>query len=323
MTSVKTSNLMDQFAQDVGQGLSASVKSIPSKYFYDENGDKIFQEIMEMPEYYLTKCEHHILENSKREIINAIDPGKKCFDIIEMGAGDGYKTKIILRYLIEMGCDVQYMPIDISSDGLQKLKSDLEQEFSGLKVEGIAMDYFEALNHVENFSCRSKVFLFLGSNLGNFNHQEAIDFLKVIASSCVTGDKLLIGLDLKKDPSIILNAYNDKSGITCRFNLNLLERINRELGANFNIKEYIHFPMYDPQSGKAISYLISLKDQEVTIPANNMVVHFKKWEPILTEISQKYDLDMIREMASISGFQVRENFFGEKEYFVNSLWERI
>ena len=314
MTAEDHSQSIEQFAKDVGLGLSRTQKSLPSKYFYDEAGDKIFQEIMSMPEYYLTNCEYKILENYKKEIVDIIGAEKQCFDIVEMGAGDGYKTKIILRHLLEKKCDVQFMPIDISKKGLETLKKNLETELPELRVEGIAMDYFNALKHIKEFSFRTKVFLFLGSNMGNF--------LLMIAKGSDTGDKLLLGLDLKKDPGIILNAYNDKSGITRRFNLNLLHRINRELGANFKIESFSHKPVYDPQSGKAISYLMSLTDQEVEIPACQKSIKFKKGETILTEISQKYDTKMIEDMAGESGFRICGNFFDDRKYFVNSLWEK-
>jgi dimethylhistidine N-methyltransferase len=322
MKSERDSDGSDPFVRDVISGLSATEKFLPSKYFYDEQGDTIFREIMAMPEYYLTHCEFEILEDFKREIVDVIDPGKRCFDIIEMGAGDGYKTKILLRHLLERNCDVQYMPIDISKEGLDDLKNSLNRELPGLRVEGIVMDYFSALHHIKNFSCREKVFFFLGSNMGNFTYTESLDFLKLIASGCKKGDKFLVGLDLKKDPKIILDAYNDNAGITRRFNLNLLHRMNRELGADFNPERFMHYPLYDPNSGKAISYLVSLEDQVVEIPACNMEVKLNKWEAIRTEISQKYDLEMIHELAGLSGFRVCKNFFDSRHYFVNSVWER-
>lgn len=322
MTGEDYNQSIKQFTIDVGLGLSKTQKSLSSKYFYDETGDKIFQEIMSMPEYYLTNSEYEILENHKNEIVDIIDAGKQCFDIVEMGAGDGYKTKIILRHLLEKKCDVQFMPIDISKKGLETLKRNLEKELPELRVQGIAMDYFHALKQIKEFSCRTKVFLFLGSNMGNFTYQESIDFLQMIAEGSEKGDKLLLGLDLKKDPAIILNAYNDKAGITRRFNLNLLHRINRELGANFEIINFSHEPVYDPQSGKAISFLVSLTDQEVDIPACNKKFQFRERETILTEISQKYDTKIIEDMAGESGFRICDNFFDDRRYFVNSLWEK-
>ena len=322
MKSERRLNDSGPFVQDVLKGLSGPEKFIPSKYLYDEHGDRIFRQIMAMPEYYLTGCEYEVLEDFKSEIVDVIDPGKQCFDIIEMGAGDGFKTRILLRHLLERGCDVQYMPIDISTKGLEELKESLNRELPTLKVEGIAMDYFNALHHIKDFSCRKKVFLFLGSNMGNFSHDQSLDFLKLIAAGCEKGDKFLVGLDLKKDPKIVLAAYNDIAGITRRFNLNLLDRMNRELGANFIPDQFMHSPLYDPGKGRAISYLVSLEDQVVDIPACNMEVHLKKWETIQTEISQKYDMDMIYELAGNSGFRVCRDFFDSNRYFVNSIWEK-
>lgn len=317
----KPQDKVRQFAKDVDEGLSSTEKYLSSKYFYDERGDRFFQEIMALPEYYLTKCEYEILNTKVSDIVSAIDPSRKCFNVIEMGAGDGYKTRIILKFLLEEHCDIRYMPVDISMKGILKLKDNLKSEFPDLVVEGIAMDYFSALKHIKDFNLRSQLFLFLGSNIGNFDTREATDFLKMIRSACQPGDKLLIGFDLKKDPNLILRAYNDKSGVTKDFNLNLLDRMNRELGANFIRENFIHYPVYDISSGKAKSYLVSIIDQEVYIAANKKKYRFNHWEPVLTEISQKYDLQMVSEFAERSGFRVCGNFSDGRKYFLDSLWE--
>ena len=311
--------VITQFAQDVLSGLNATPKTLSSKYFYDENGDRIFQEIMNLDEYYLTRCEYEILETHQRQILDLFIDGTSKFNLVEFGAGDGYKTKVLLECFLNAGVDFRYRPIDISGNVLQILEDSLEEEFPSLKVEGIQNEYMKALRELENGETRNVV-LFLGSNIGNFKQSQAISFLKGLYEGLNDGDLLFIGFDLKKDPDVILNAYNDKSGVTRDFNFNLLTRINRELKGNFDLSAFRHFPTYDPLSGTTTSYLISTKAQTVEIM--DTAISFDAWEPIHMEISQKYGMKDIESLATQVGFGIVRNFYDSRHYFVNSVWRK-
>ena len=215
----------------------------------------------------------------------------------------------------------QYLPIDISDNVLELLKEDLRRNFPELKVEPLQGEYFQALKGLGSEDGIRKIVLFLGSNIGNFKPSEADQFLKEMASNLNKGDLLFIGFDLRKQPSVILEAYDDKAGITKAFNLNLLTRINNELGANFNLSAFEHFPTYNPQSGEMKSFLISTRQQEVYIDALDKHFSFDAWEAVHTEVSQKYNLHEIEDMAGRAGFRCLNNLFDDNNYYVDSIWE--
>ncbi len=310
------------FAQDVQQGLNATPKKLSSKYFYDKEGDKLFQSIMKMPEYYLTRSEFEILEMNKEPLLELFRNGSGRFNLIEFGAGDGMKTKIILRHFLEQEVDFRYVPVDISGNVLKELEKDLNKELPTLQVEAIEDDYFHALEKLTETANRRNVVLFLGSNIGNFSEKQAIQFLTELGNRLNENDLILIGFDLKKDPELVRMAYNDPAGITGAFNMNLLKRINRELGANFNLQKFKHYQMYDPVGGEARSYLISREEQEVYIESLGESFNFKAWEPIHVEISRKYDPQTIEAYAAASGFKVVRHFNDCKHFYVNSLWKK-
>lgn len=316
-----TLNYSSDFARDVLEGLTSTPKSLSSRYFYDEKGDSIFQQIMAMPSYYLTDCEYEILKTQKENILTLLGGTEAPFQLIELGAGDGTKTKILLDYFLQQKADFEYLPIDISDNALSLLAEDLQTNFPDLKVRPTQGEYFEALHHLTQRSDIKKVILFLGANIGNFNMEQALAFLKKMAQNLQKGDILLIGFDLKKKPATIIEAYSDKEGITRSFNFNLLERINRELGGNFNCEHFEHYPLYNPETGEMKSYLISTREQDVHIEALERNFHFAEWETIHVEVSQKFSLDQIRSMAEKSGFRVVKNLFDSKRYFVDSVWE--
>ena len=314
-----TEDHVKTFANDVNEGLSQTPKKMNSKYFYDKKGDELFQSIMRMDEYYLTSAEFEILSLQKEKIAQAINYEKGHFQLIEFGAGDGYKTKILLSYLLEMGADFEYIPIDISENVLSQLVTGLEAEMPELKVNPIQKDYFKALEDLKSNDQR-KVVLFLGSNIGNFTPENAPIFLSQIAERLNPEDSLLMGVDLKKDPHVILAAYNDQHGITKAFNFNLLNRINEELGGDFDIFNFEHFPVYDPVSGATKSYLISKREQTVSIGELDKQFYFDQGEPIFMEISQKYSTKEIEQLAAKSGFEVVNHYYDCKHYFTDTLW---
>ncbi|MEM0940964.1 MAG: L-histidine N(alpha)-methyltransferase [Bacteroidota bacterium] len=305
------------FLTDVLEGLRSKNKQLSSKYFYDAKGDKLFQRIMCLQEYYLTSKELEIFETHKSAILKEMSKGDP-FRIIELGAGDGLKTKVLLRYFQEKNIDFTYTPVDISGNVLEILEENLLREIPDLKIESYKGDYFDALSEIGEGDEKDIVF-FLGSNVGNFSGDEAEGFIAKLHAFLNPGDLLFMGVDLKKDPSIILSAYNDSQGVTTEFNLNLLDRINYELGADFDKNQFLHYPYYNPQTGECRSYLISKKAQIVTI--NDQEIHFRPWEAIFMEVSKKYDEVQLKELSYVTGFTPIKTFTDSQKWFADVLWK--
>lgn len=312
----------EDFARDVRNGLSAVRKSLPSKYFYNAKGDQLFQEIMHLEEYYLTRAELSIFREKKEKLLDLIHP-ETTLKIVELGAGDGLKTTVLLKYFHEQQVDYSYHPIDISAAVLEVLETNVRKQVPKVKIHPIAGDYFQVLSRLKSDRSGRTVVFFLGSNIGNFQEEVTLDFLRKIRENLRTGDCLVIGFDLKKDPQRILSAYNDRSGVTRAFNLNLLERINEELGANFRLDGFEHYPVYDPSSGECKSYLVSKQAQTVWIDTLQMSVEFSAWETILTEVSRKFEQNQIARLAKNTGFRVIENVYDANKDFADSVWEVI
>ncbi|MGY8915232.1 MAG: L-histidine N(alpha)-methyltransferase [Flavobacteriales bacterium] len=312
-----------QFEEEVYSGLTANPKYLSSKYFYDAKGDKIFQDIMAMPEYYLTDCEYSILETYKEDIAALFSEGANSFNLIELGAGDGKKTKILLKYMAEGKLDFKYLPIDISQNALDQLEKALQVEIPSLKTEPLQGTYLETLETINSIRDKKKVILFLGSNVGNLLHPQAVSFLKQVQESMKADDIFFVGFDQKKAPQIILDAYNDEAGITDAFNKNILVRINTELKADFETDNFLHWETYDPETGTAKSYLVSKKAQTVTIKELDLTITFKPWETIHTEISQKYDDEIVSWLAEEAGLKVITQFSDENKYYMNYAFEKI
>lgn len=318
-----TTTLNKSFAADVKEGLSADNKFLSSRYFYDATGDKLFQKIMELPEYYLTRAEFAILDQYKAFILQPIIERNERFNLVELGAGDGLKTKIIIRYLYENQIPFDYFPVDISGNVLEELESSLGKEFPQLPVHPIESTYYRALEEKKWHPDSPTLMMFLGSNIGNFLEEEALDLLALLAGALDKNEMILAGFDLKKDPELVLKAYNDPQGITREFNLNILSRINRELGGNFNTKKFKHWPVYNPVSGECRSYLVSEEKQTVNIGALNQEFTFEKAEAIFTEVSKKYSLLELGKYARMKGFEVIDHFMDEREFFTDSLWRKV
>lgn len=309
-----------QFCDDVLAGLKSEPKHLQSKYFYDAKGDELFQQIMNCPEYYPTDCEMEIFAEQTAALAEVVKDDSP-FNLIELGAGDATKSIHLLRSLVNKGADFTYLPIDISGHVIELLHQTLPQSLPGLRIKGFEGDYFKALKQAEGYSDLRKVVLFLGGNLGNMPVADAEEFCKELRSHLQPGDMALIGFDLKKHPKIILDAYNDAAGITRQFNLNLLERMNRELDADFEISQFDHYPTYDPETGSCKSYLISLKDQQVNVC--DETIDFKKDEYIFMEISQKYTVEQTRAMANASSFNPVRDFYDSRNWFLDTIWEAV
>ncbi|MEZ4885075.1 MAG: L-histidine N(alpha)-methyltransferase [Chitinophagales bacterium] len=320
--SIQIVSIDRQFAEDVRSGLSSSPKTLPPKYFYDEKGDAIFQQIMELEEYYPTRCEYSIFDTYKKDWLQLFQNTGKPFRLIEFGAGDGYKTKILLDAFTQTKANFQFVPIDISANILKMLEGDLTESYPNLDVQPFNGDYFEALESLETDTIYRKVVLFLGGNIGNFIESEAISFLSEIQQRLSKDDLLLMGVDLKKNPKTILDAYHDKEGVTEAFNHNLLTRINKELGGNFKLENFIHFPTYNPLTGDTKSYLVANKTHEVHIEALDQTFFFEAWEAIDTEISKKYALSGVERLAQKAGFEVVKHYFDSQKYFVDTVWRK-
>ena len=311
----------NQFYEDVINGLESNPKRLNSKYFYDANGDKLFQDLMNCEEYYPTRCELEIFSEKTAEICKAIIDGGDAFDLIELGAGDATKSAYLLKYLLDHHADFNYLPIDISSNVISYLNITLPVTLPGLQINGLNGEYFEMLEKAASISNKRKVVMFLGSNIGNMCVNEAEAFCAELRTHLSDGDLLLIGFDLKKNPKTVLAAYNDKDGITKRFNLNLLERINRELNGNFDARQFDHYPVYDPETGACKSYLVSLCEQQVKISKETF--SFLKDELIYMEISQKFTVEQTDEMAVKSFFKPVNRFLDEKKWFIDVVWVAV
>lgn len=307
------------FARDVAEGLSTKYKTLPSRYFYDGTGSRLFQQIMDLPEYYLTRSELEVLTHNKESMARQFSQGGS-FHLIDLGAGDALKTKLLLQELTAQQRSFDYVPVDISKDAMLELSDSLQQELPQLKVEAVVGEYFQALKWLQENKDGRKVVLFLGSNIGNFEAAESITFLQSIRSYLHAGDQLLMGVDLRKDPEVILKAYNDEAGITAAFNLNLLHRINRELGADFNVDQFCHHAIYNPLEGVMRSFLVSKQAQDVHISEAGLTVHFDAWEAIHTENSYKYSIPQVEELGRQCGFAVDTVFYDKQKGFADVLF---
>jgi len=314
--------MIEQFRQDVNAGLSAESKSLPSQYFYDATGDELFQKIMSMPEYYVTRAEDDIFKNKTRQLIDALNLSKDTFfEVVELGAGDGEKSKKLLKKLMDEEYDFVYHPVDISENILYHLESTLKEEIPDLVTHPKQSLYFDALASLKE-SPHKKVVLFLGSNIGNLDDKMAADFLYQMGANFRHDDILVLGVDLKKSRDIVLPAYNDENGITARFNLNLLERINRELGGDFVLDNFDHCPEYHEDEGIAFSYLVSLTEQNVYIESLNKRFKFAEGEKIHTEISRKYDDKTLNKIIAHTDFIIDGKITDSNNYFADFILKR-
>lgn len=304
---------MQEFLTDVKDGLSQSPKKLPSRYFYDAKGSILFQHIMQLEEYYLPHCEMQIIHNQSATIAKDISINNSALQIVELGAGDGTKTKHLIKQFSTYFTPLEYVALDISPDILAINKDEMNSEIEGLTQIGIAGNYFETYRDLEP-SEHGRLVLFLGANIGNFSDAKAVDFFQYVRKGLTPKDYFLVAFDLVKHPRKIIQAYDDSLGITKQFNLNLLERINNELGADFNVSSYEHFPFYNPVSGIASSHIVSLKNQTVHFP-DGFTVTFDAYEAIHTEISKKYFYNDIIEMAKKSEMNIFQSYYDNgKEY---------
>jgi dimethylhistidine N-methyltransferase len=284
------------FLEDVVAGLSAPRKTIPPKYFYDAHGSELFEAICELPEYYLTRTELAMLESAGPEMAARIGAGAA---IVEYGSGSGRKTAVLMRALRPAA----YVAIDISAEQLRSASSALAAMFPTVRVLALCTDYMRPLDlsALEVLEAQRRLIFFPGSTIGNFTTEEALDFLSNARHVAGGGGAMLVGVDLKKESALLNAAYNDAQGVTAAFNLNLLERINRELKAAFDVSAFRHHACYDERAGRIEMHLVSTRAQQVTVAGKRF--DFSLGESILTEYSYKYSVEEFQALARKSGFE--------------------
>ena len=303
-------------ADDVRKGLTAQPKRFLPKYFYDELGSQLFEAICLLPEYYLTRAENEILQRYAGEIVASVD-GQ--ITLVEMGSGSALKTRLLIEALLRRQSRLLFMPVDISASAIESSSRILLQSYPRLTIEAYAADYFAGLAELGRTPRKRTLALFLGSNISNFDLDEALRFLRALRSVLHAGDALLLGADLKKDPAVLEAAYNDALGVTSAFNLNVLARINRELGGTFDLRSFKHRAFYNEAMGRIEIYIESLFNQRVRIAKLGLEVDFAVGELIHTENSYKYDMTGIAHLAAETGFKRSHTWFDSQERFSSNL----
>lgn len=311
----------EQFAQAVLDGLSKTPKRLPSWLIFDDRGSEIFTEITQLPGYHPAQCEFEIFQTHKQAVTDILS--KTPFRVIELGAGDGKKTEILLEHFIQCQLTFEYVPIDISEGAIKNLVASLESRFTGstMSVTGLAADYFDGLRAVSQDSNQRNIVLFLGSTIGNMELPAAEQFVRQLWESLNDGDYVMIGFDLMKHPKTLYAAYNDSTGVFERFNLHLLDVLNRKLGANFVKGNFVQQGQYHPRSHAVESFVYSTREQVVRLEALGKEFTFDAWEPMQTEHSYKYTQAEIESLAVNSGYQIVKHLFDAQAHFVDSVWE--
>ncbi len=305
------------FDEDVRRGLSAEPKQLFPKYFYDDLGSQLFEAICLLPEYYLTRAENEILARSADEIGGAVEGHKT---LLELGSGSASKTRCIIEALLRQQPSLLYIPVDISASALETSSRVLLQSYPALHIRAYASDYYDGFAAIAAEDRGRTLALFLGSNIGNFDSDEARTFLRALRNVLHAGDALLLGADLKKRAHILEAAYDDALGVTAAFNLNLLARINRELDADFNLRAFKHYVRYNEEIGRIEVYIESMRTQTVGLRKLGMDIQFAAGELIHTENSYKYDLEDLSRLAVETGFTRARTWLDRAEQFSSNLF---
>jgi dimethylhistidine N-methyltransferase len=304
-------------ADAVSAGLSEPDKTLPCHFLYDEEGSLLFEEICELPEYYLTRTERSILAARADEIAH-------CFDgpltLAELGSGSSSKTRLLIEACLRAHGRLRYVPVDISAEILEASALALIDDYKGLEVQAIASEYREGLRHVRAETERTKLIAWLGSSIGNLTREDAASFLGSVRAAMTARDRLLVGIDLRKSTAELEAAYDDASGVTARFSLNLLHRLNRELEADFDVDAFRHSATYRDREGRVHIEIVSRKSQRVRIEALDMDVDFAADEPIHTESAYKYSFDEIEQLAAAAGLTVSRGWTDPEERFSLTLF---
>jgi L-histidine Nalpha-methyltransferase len=300
------------FARDVRVGLTAARKWLSCHYLYDAEGSQLFEEICALPEYYLTRTERQILAERAAEIAGLF-PGPIA--LVELGSGSAAKTRLLIEAFLERHRCLRYVPVDISPSILEDSSLALLEEYPRLEIVAVAAEYADGLAHLRAVTERPKLILWLGSNVGNLDRPQAAAFLRQVRRTMTGRDRLLLGIDLRKDRTTLERAYDDASGVTARFNMNLLSRINEELGGQFNLASFRHRAIFNEEMGRVEMHLESLCDQRVRIEALELEVPFAAGETIHTENSYKYSLAEIGWLCEVSRFRLERQWLDEEGRF--------
>ena len=316
---VKRDPLAD-FAEDVRRGLSSSPKRLFPKYLYDELGSQLFEAICLLPEYYPTRAENEILTRYADEIVNLTG---RPNTLIEMGSGSASKTRLLIEALLRTQPELLFVPVDISASALESSSRILLQSYPRLRIEAYAAEYFNGLEELSHTPRGRTLALFLGSNISNFEPEEAHAFLCAMRKMLRGGDALLLGADLKKDSKVLEAAYNDAHGVTAAFSRNILARINRELGGNFDLRAFRHRALYNEEKSRIEIHLESTGSQTISIDQLDLQISFAEGELIHAENSYKYDLDDIGGLALQCGFKRERTWLDQREQFSSNLLSAV
>lgn len=300
------------FAEEVETGLGAKPKRIPCRFLYDAEGSAIFEEICDLPEYYLTRAELEILRGRALEIA-AVFPGP--ITLAELGSGSSSKTRVLIEALLRTHGRLRYVPVDISRSMLEASALELLEDYDALEIRAIASEYREGLRHVHAERSRPKLIVWLGSSIGNLSRAESAGLLRVVRSAMQPADRMLVGIDLRKERWVLEAAYDDPGGVTARFSLNLLERMNRELGADFASGGFRHQADYLEQEGRVRIQLVSERDQRVAFESLGLELDFPEGEGIHIENSYKYAFAEIEQLAAESQMRVAGRWLDRAEQF--------
>ena len=301
-------------AVEVFTGLTGEPKTLSPWLFYDEAGSRLFEEITELPEYYVTRTERQILAEHADEIVSAAAGGRDL-SMIELGAGTATKTGLLLKAAVRLQGSVTYYPIDVSQSALDEARSRLEAELPEVTVEPIVADYTEGMRQNSSVQSGRRLVLYIGSSIGNFSPEDAVEVLRGVRAQLSPGDCLLLGTDMVKDAQMLHQAYDDAAGVTARFNMNVLTRINRELEGNFNLRLFRHQARWNARESRVEMHLESLLAQKVAIRALDLEVRFLRGETIHTENSYKFTDESVLELLTRAGFRLRQQWSDADKWF--------
>ena len=299
------------FAEEISYSLNQNSKFINPKFFYDKKGSKLFESICLLPEYYPTRTEISILKKLKHDLPSYLDEN---INLVELGSGTSVKTRLILDIFTKLQPKTEYFPIDIS-EILTESSEQLLKDYDTLHITGIIDTYEGGLEFLKSYDDKKNLILFLGSSFGNFTPDDGKLFLEKIFSTMKSGDLFLIGLDLVKDKNILESAYNDSQGVTAKFNLNVLSRINDELDADFDINNFSHYSIYNENDQRIEMNLKSLVSQSVIIGKSNLSLNLDKGELIHTEYSHKYHISQIKKLLNDVGFEFKNMWLDDEKHF--------
>ena len=306
--------ISEQIASAVCEGLVSRPKWLPSWLFYDAAGSQLFNQITELPEYYLTRTERSIFAARAEQIIG-LAAGADAVRVVELGAGSADKTRLLLTAAVNRQDTVFYEPVDVSESALEEAQERIEREIPGVLVTPRVEDYTKGLELDSASFGERRLVLYIGSSIGNFEPEEAEALLKNVHAALAPGDSLLLGVDLAKDEATLLAAYDDAAGVTAAFNLNLLTRLNRELGANFDEEAFAHRSVWNAAQSRIEMHLVSRKRQKVRIPALDLKIDFASGESIHTENSYKYRPGQVEALLSKAEFTPAATWMDDQQRF--------